>query len=160
MSARMIKHKIVTKGRIRAYGNIWHRKSSESSFQWTRNIHIDTKCRDHRLICSSIIVTLRLVFIRFLYTEDRCPPLFFDLVNVGKEVSKRLPTVPLVEWRRHDKCTIFVGEETSLNLKKQSLLPIISTENVDEHTATKIRAYRPFGGCFLSSTGVRTDCAA
>jgi len=95
-----------------------------------------------------------------LYTEDRCPPLFFDLVDVGKEVSKRLPTVPLVEWRRHDKCTIFVGKEASLNLKKQSLLPIISMENVYECTTTKIRAYRPFGGCFLSSAAVRMDCAA
>ena len=45
-------------------------------------------------------------------------------------------------------------------LKKQSLLPIISTENIDECTTTKIRAYRPFSRSFLSSAGVRTDCAA
>jgi hypothetical protein len=74
-----------------------------------------------------------------LYTEDRCPPLFFDLVNVGEEVSKQLPTVCVVEWRRRNKCTTFVGREALLNLQKQSLLLIISTEKTDEHTAIKIR---------------------
>jgi hypothetical protein len=97
-----------------------------------------------------------------LHTEDRCPPLFFNLVDVGKEVSKRLPTVPLVEWRRRNKCTSYVGREASLNLKKHLLLPIISTENINKRTAVKIRAYRPFGGCFLSRAraGGRTDRAA
>ena len=112
---------------------MWHRKSLESSFQWTRrNIHIDTECRDHRLVRLSVTVTIHLVFIRSLYDmEDRCLPLFFDLVNVGKEVSKWLPIVLLVEWRRHNKWPIFVGREALLNLKKkESLLPIISTENV------------------------------
>jgi len=51
--------------------------------------------------------------------EDRCPPLFFDPVNICKEIFKWLPTVLLVEWRRRNKCTIFVGKSASLNLKKR-----------------------------------------
>ena len=37
---------------------------------------------------------------------------------------------------------------------------MISTlaENINKRTATKIRAYKPFGGCFLSRAGERTDC--
>ena len=125
ISAEKINHEIVMNGRIIVYDKKNVRQleyttetSSKSSFQWTRrNIHIDTECRDHGLVCSSIAVLVRLVFIKSLY-KNRCPPLFFDLVDVAEEVRKRLPTVPVVEWRRHNKCTVFVSREASLNLKK------------------------------------------
>jgi hypothetical protein len=73
--------------------------------------------RDHGLVCSIIAILVRIVFIRSFY-KNRSPSLFFDLVNIAEEVRKRLPTVPVVEWRRHNKCTIFVSREASLNLKK------------------------------------------